>query len=260
MHEDNCFPYQQPIKDNIINLKQEADWKVVNPNQPYHISKSVDLLGVELVGNTVKVPIYGLDRSIASYQTISPDGRKKFNQGLDKSKCVFGVCGRIEGRVCYIAEGWATSASVHMATGCGCVFALDSNNLPLVCEKLQKKFPDIKFIVAADNDDPGIKAAKKTKLQFAAPEQHKADWNDVWIAEGKDAVIKGLQSFHKVERLFERLDQIKIQPPQWLIDGVLEENSLAIIFGASGVYKTLVAVGMAMCVASGTDYHGSLVK
>jgi AAA domain len=47
-----------------------------------------------------------------------------------------------------------------------------------------------------------------------------------------------------------------IRPPCWLIDGYLEEHTLACIFGESGAGKSFVAIDMACCIATGTPWHG----
>jgi len=42
----------------------------------------------------------------------------------------------------------------------------------------------------------------------------------------------------------------------WLIDGLVEQTDLGLIFGASGSGKTFVALDMAYCIAAGIPYHG----
>lgn len=46
----------------------------------------------------------------------------------------------------------------------------------------------------------------------------------------------------------------------WLIDGVLEQNTTCTLFGASGSGKSFVALDWACCVATGTDWHGQEVE
>jgi hypothetical protein len=45
-------------------------------------------------------------------------------------------------------------------------------------------------------------------------------------------------------------------PPDWVITGYLEGDSLAVLFGESGSMKSFVAVDMALCVATGRAWHG----
>lgn len=46
----------------------------------------------------------------------------------------------------------------------------------------------------------------------------------------------------------------------WLIDGLIEQTDLGLIFGASGSGKTFVALDMAYCIAAGIPYHGRNTK
>jgi len=49
------------------------------------------------------------------------------------------------------------------------------------------------------------------------------------------------------------------QPPDWIIRGYLEGDTLAILFGESGSMKSFVALDMALCVASGRPWHSFTV-
>jgi KaiC/GvpD/RAD55 family RecA-like ATPase len=233
---------------------------VYDDDTPYHIKKGVDLFNAELSGNNVVIPIYNVNRERIGEQTISPDGKKLFNAGLDKSQGAFGVCGTLSGGKTYIAEGWATAGSVAMATQQPCIFALDANNLPIVCEKLKIAFPQLEIVVAADNDEKGIAAAKKTKLPWAAPAIKDKDWNDVHAALGSNAVKTALNNTKRPESLFTLVQDLKMTAPKWLINGLIEENSLAMVFGAPAAGKTFVALDIALSIACGRAYHGLDVK
>ena len=45
-------------------------------------------------------------------------------------------------------------------------------------------------------------------------------------------------------------------PPDWIIHGYLEGDTLAVLFGESGSMKSFVALDMALCVATGRAWHG----
>ncbi len=51
-----------------------------------------------------------------------------------------------------------------------------------------------------------------------------------------------------------------LPPPEWLIDNILELNASALLFGPPGKGKSLAALDMALCVATGLDWHGHKVK
>jgi len=57
----------------------------------------------------------------------------------------------------------------------------------------------------------------------------------------------------------EAWDEIKDEPVEWLIDGVLPRRSFAALFGAPGSYKSFVALDIAEAVATGRDWMGRQV-
>lgn len=246
-----------PIPDNIIEFKPQA----FPMDTPYHIRKGVELGNARLEGSNVVIDLYNTQQQVVGKQTITPDGQKKFNAGLDKSQGVFGVCGTLSQGICYVAEGWATSQSVSQSLERPCIFALDANNLPTVVEKISEVWPQLELVIAADNDEKGIEAAKATKRPWKAPALEGADWNDVFTQLGKNAVAQSLNNpIRPGLRLFQRMAEIELRPPEWLIDGVFETDSLSIVFGASGAGKTFVTLDVAMHIASGKAYHGKAVR
>ncbi len=257
--EAGCWPNAKG--DNVLSFKAAvtAEDSAGDIMVPYHERKQVDLLGAKLVGENVVVSIFNAEREKIGSQTISPDGGKKFNSGLAKEGA-FAATGKLSGGLAYIAEGWATAASVTMATDQACVVALDAGNLPKVVEVFAKYFPDIELIVAADNDDAGIKAAKKSGCRWAVPSEKDADWNDVWVKQGAKSVQQGLALAKHTAGLFTHVADIEMTPPRWLIDGMLEQESLTMCFGSPAAGKTFAVLDMALSIAAGKSYHGKAVE
>ena len=53
-------------------------------------------------------------------------------------------------------------------------------------------------------------------------------------------------------------DEILKQPyPRWLISGVVQQRSLAVVYGASNVGKSFLALDMALSLARGIDWFGT---
>ena len=257
--EQGLWPANEPSRaDNVLEFREREVRAEDFDGETYDVRKRIELHGAKLEGTTVVVPITNVGGKLVGYQRISPDGEKRFSPGMDKT-AAFGVCGRIDQNKAYIAEGYATASSVYMATGVSCVFALDAGNLPKVCSEFARVFPDVELIVAADNDEPGIKAAKATGLKFAAPKQAGADWNDILVSHGRIAVENGLKFAKRQAALFTHLDELKITKPEWLIEGLIEKDTLAMCFGAAGSGKTFCVMDMALCISSGKDYHGHAV-
>ena len=225
---------------------------------PYLERKGVRAHGVRLIQKDgqpcIMVPLGDLE-GIHTLQYIFPDGKKKLHYGGKVQGCSF-IVG--SGAPAYIAEGYATAASVFEATGRACVMAVSANNLSPVAAQ----FPDA--VIVADNDKSGTG-------QRDALKAHEAHGNPVAIipVEGMDAndyVSAGndLKAFleqntphrrggfmlHNGEELFNGID-----PKEWIIKHWIPEGDyLGSIFGASGSGKTHTAVDMAMSMATGTPW------
>lgn len=59
---------------------------------------------------------------------------------------------------------------------------------------------------------------------------------------------------------FVAVGDLEIRAPEYLVAGLIETDSLGLLFGGPGCCKTFVAVDLALCVASGADFHGRAVK
>jgi len=55
--------------------------------------------------------------------------------------------------------------------------------------------------------------------------------------------------------LFLPISEIKLQPPEWLIEGLIEANTLCGLVGASYSGKSFLALDMALSIASGLPFH-----
>ena len=59
--------------------------------------------------------------------------------------------------------------------------------------------------------------------------------------------------------LLRRLSDISLGPIQFLVEDLLPEGSLSMLFGDPGCGKSFIAIDIAMCVATGTSFHGKPV-
>ncbi|WP_022949545.1 DUF5906 domain-containing protein [Methylohalobius crimeensis] len=85
-------------------------------------------------------------------------------KGLQKQGRFFQVGGMPVG-VGVIAEGYATAASIHEATGLPVFVAFDANNLQPVALALSKRYKTVKWLIAADDDD--FQKCRECKLPVA---------------------------------------------------------------------------------------------
>ena len=61
-------------------------------------------------------------------------------------------------------------------------------------------------------------------------------------------------------KYFTRIGDLKLKPPQWLIDDIIEQGALIGLVGASGCGKSFLAVDMACSIASDAAFHGRKVR
>lgn len=180
--------------------KAVAVWLVASPapdDHPYLRRKGVKAHGLRVHEGALVVPMRN-GGDLHSLQFISNDGKKRFLTGGRVTGCHF-VIGEPD-HTLVIAEGYATAASVHEATGHAVACAFSAGNLEAVAKLLREKMPEARIIIAGDNDESetGRRAARNAARAVsgfvAIPEQPGSDWNDVHIASGLDAVSAGVEA------------------------------------------------------------------
>jgi len=141
---------------------------------------------------SVVLPVMDSKGLLHGLQFIQEDGSKKFLYGTAKKGCYLSI-GRITDTL-LICEGYATGASLHECTGLAVAVSFDAGNLEPAAMKLRAKFPTIKIIICADNDDIGIdkaiKASDSVNGLVVYPPKHGQDFNDYHITEGKLALSR----------------------------------------------------------------------
>lgn len=176
---------EQEVKISYDNVAKEAQklWAGYFEEPPseeyrkYAKIKNIDLVGGVRFGinpwghPAIVVPIKNVTGDIRSLQYISSDSNgqsyKSFFAGGEK-KGNFHIIGSVveqEG-ILFVAEGYATAASVHEATNKPVVIAFDAGNLEKVVENIKNKFPHAVIILAGDDDDIGRKKAINVAEKF----------------------------------------------------------------------------------------------
>lgn len=61
-------------------------------------------------------------------------------------------------------------------------------------------------------------------------------------------------------RLYTNTELIKLPPPEYLVDHMLHQGGLCVLFGQPGTYKSFLAADIAMSVASNRAWHGEAVR
>jgi RecA-family ATPase len=59
---------------------------------------------------------------------------------------------------------------------------------------------------------------------------------------------------------FVRMDSLQVQPPSWLVKGLIETDCFGSFYGDPAVGKSFIAIELSLCVATGTPFYGWPVK
>jgi putative DNA primase/helicase len=181
---------------------QRVKAAAVCTEHPYLTRKGIKRHGVRIEGDKLLIPMVDTTGAVCSVQTITPDGSKLFAPGGRVKGCYFAI-GKPKG-VLIVCEGFATGASLHECTDHAVAVAFNAGNLESVARALRTKYPELKIIIAADDDhltpgNPGMTQARAAALAvggyLATPEffghdrgDKDTDFNDLHQLAGLDAV------------------------------------------------------------------------
>lgn len=195
--------------------------KDATDQHPYLKRKGVNAYGLKMLRDSLMLPLYNAAGSIQGMQFIQPDGSKTFKTGTAKQGSYFCI-GKPKDNTLLICEGYATGASLHQATGYAVAVAFDAGNLQPVAEALRQKYPDLRLIICADNDQWGdsntgvIKATEAARAVtgwltianildiYSKP----TDFNDLHRLEGLEAVRQQVASAKEL-RFTKVADEVK---------------------------------------------------
>jgi len=216
------------IKRDKARKKAHAIWNSAKPardDHAYLLRKGVISYGLRIgtwpkweevrpgewrenrIPGVLLVPMRSASGTLHSLQAIYPDkvdGRDKdFLPGGEKAG-KFHLIGELaEGVPLCVAEGYATAASIHQATGWPVAVAFDAGSLEPVARALREASPGARFIICADDDHRTAGNPGRSKAEAAAravggvvavpafglerPDSA-TDFNDLATLEGLDVV------------------------------------------------------------------------
>jgi len=161
---------KKEIKATAKKAKDIWDKLPTQGRSPYLQRKKVAAFNVRFTRGSIVLPVYGFDRVLSGLQFIDPEGNKKFLTGTVK-KGKFCILGNSINPMEYMAvsEGYATGASVRMATNWIVFIAFDAGNLIHVAKAVREKYQQAKIVICGDDDlgnpdNPGrVKAEQAAK-------------------------------------------------------------------------------------------------
>lgn len=270
------------LKQRRAEARDEAEriWDDAKPctSHPYLERKRVKPHGLRALDGEIVIPMRDEAGEIHSVQRIDATGSKLYLSGGRKAGCWYTI-GVLGSTIC-VAEGFATAASIHEATGYPVAVAFDSGNLEPVASAIRSKHPTAKIVLCADDDykrdnNPGMtkagEAARKVAGLMAAPDFGTArpdgatDFNDLANAQGlevvKACIEKALATdsgpieaaalfdlvFHEIEDRKSGEKKTTVDTGIGNVDrytGGLRRGYLTVIAGLPGQGKTAAASGI----------------
>lgn len=147
----------------ILAESQLAQSKPAKLSHNYLILKKIKPGIARQFGDFLILPILGIDGALRGAQLIDEDGAKRFTAGMQKVGGFIPTQYLPDGtQPLYIAEGWATAATIAAMRPNVCVIAgLDAGNLASVATAARQKFPNLEIVIVPDFDTVGRTAGRK---------------------------------------------------------------------------------------------------
>ena len=237
-----------------------------SPDHPYLKRKGIGLHGARITGDgRLMIPLYGEDGKISSIQYIDNDGGKLYHPG-GQTGGKFWMLGTMdEPGTLFVAEGFATAATIHETTGRPCAVSYSASNLVPVTGIMREMYGATQdIVVVADNDasSVGIRYAEQASAKFGARVVMPpilGDAND-YAQAGHDLASLLMPP---ADDWLIPADDFCAQPSpiSWLVKRWLQDQALIMVHGPSGGGKTFVVLDWCLRIASGKpEWFGNKVK
>jgi putative DNA primase/helicase len=247
----------------------EKIWTTANPanaEHPYLAKKGIDVHGARITGDgRLVLPLYDADGTLSTLQYIDHEGGKLYHPGGQTGGKFWMVGSLDEPGTLFVAEGFATAATIHETTDRPVVVAYSASNLVPVTGTLRQMYGAVQdIVIVADHDQSGVgqryaeQASAKYGARMVMP-PILGDAND-YAQAGHD--LAGLLMPIKDDWLIPA-DDFCAQPSpiSWLVKRWIQSQALIMVHGPSGGGKTFVVLDWCLRMASGTeDWAGHKVR
>jgi phage/plasmid primase-like uncharacterized protein len=195
------FNAEKRVKQVVVANECQEIWNQTTAvsRVPYLEMKKLNHTETRSWGELLVVPVKDINENVISLQYIFPDGGKTFKSG---GKLFGGMLrlGKENENFAYLAEGWASGASVHVSTGKTVYICFSSKNIDTVAKQLKEKYPKMRLLLAGDQDAPGMQHHQPAVY----PGKQDWDWSDVFMAYGPKKVRELLEDVPTGQLIFPR--------------------------------------------------------
>ena len=237
-------------KQEIAASTIETIWTECGPasaDHPYLKAKGIKTHGARVTGDgRLIVPLFDQAGNLSSLQYIAADGGKLYHSGAQTGSRFWQIGTLDEPGTLYVAEGFATAATVTEETGRPCIVAYSASNLVPVVGLLREMYGATQdIVIVADHDASGVgqryaeQASAKHGARMVMPPEP-GDANDFKQA-GND--LAALLSPPKDDWLIPADDFCSQPSPiSWMVKRWIQDKALIMVHGPSGGGKTFVVL------------------
>ena len=166
-------------------------------SHPYLEKKNIHAHGIRQLDDALVIPMYR-NREVKSVQRIFHSGEKRFLKGGDTHATYYPI-GNLNGQL-WIAEGFATAASVFEASGTATACAFSGLNMVKVAKAFHKRYPNLDIRIAGDAggekyaNEAMIVCLGKGAIPVFDEGDEGSDWNDFFSLYGKEMTRENLNA------------------------------------------------------------------
>jgi phage/plasmid primase-like uncharacterized protein/KaiC/GvpD/RAD55 family RecA-like ATPase len=268
---DAALERQHQVASDTVE-KIWAGAQAALPDHPYLARKGISPHGARITGDgRLIVPLYDQDGNLASLQYIAAlqDGKseKRYHTGAESGGKFWMLGTTDEPGTLYVAEGFATAATIHETTDRPVVVAYSASSLVPVTAILREMYGATQdIVIVADHDKHGVgqryadQASAKYGARVILTPIEGMDAND-YAQAGHD--LAGLLIQQTGSEVMDKLkvvfgDQLgsEYEAPDELVEGLMTIGSSVVVYGDSNSGKTFWALSVATAIATGTDCYG----
>jgi phage/plasmid primase-like uncharacterized protein len=254
----------QVASETVEKIWQGA--QTASAEHPYLERKGIKVHGARITGDgRLVLPLYDADGTLSSLQYIDHEGGKLYHTGGQTGGKRWMIGSLDEPGTLYVAEGFATAATIHETTNRPVIVAYSASNLVPVIASLREKYGTTQeIVVVADNDASGVgqRYAEQSSAKYGARMVMPpilGDAND-YAQAGHDLASLLVPS---ITDWLVPADEFSAQPSpiSWLVKRWIQEQALVMVHGPSGGGKTFVVLDWCLRIANATpDWCGNKVK
>lgn len=251
--------------------------------------QKITIAGVAFNAGSLLLTLHRVSGELTGAQLINNDGEKRLLLGSQLKGAFIIVNYPKEFKTIVITEGYATGLTLHQITKAAIFAAVSANNLLNVAKALRDCYPKATIILAGDHDiyadgasNIGKQQAEKAALAVNGwvslpPTTVLCDWDDYRQKYGIEATkVAFSQQRYRPDtipliRIDDMVPKFSTDLPlrkgsegfdtrqDYLIKGYLPSSSVASAYGASGSYKSFLAVSWGCHIATGKPWAGKPV-